>query len=291
MYPSNELSYLETLKKVRDFGDESTDRTGTGTIRYPGIQMRFNLQEGFPILTTKKVLFYPMLVELLWFMQGRNDLKWLQDRKCNIWNLWHNDDGTIGPGYGVQWRKAYNGPIHSIDQLKNVVNEIKTNPSSRRLMVNAWSVQQVEQMALPPCHFCFQFLVNDGTLNCMLYQRSGDMFLGVPFNIASYALLLNLIAIECNLVPGEVIHTIGDAHIYKNHLEQVEVQLSRKIHPSPILMIDDDVFPEGWDAENPRGLMYWIDNYCRHKSLDELKELFKLTNYVHEGFLKAPVAI
>jgi len=274
MSTSNEQSYLDALRLVKDYGIESRDRTGVGTIRYSGVQLKYHLGRGYPLLTTKKVLFYPMIVELLWFMQGKNDLKWLQDRGCNIWNHWHNDDMTIGPGYGVQWRRAYNGPIHTIDQLGEVIKEIKSNPESRRLIVNSWSVPQIDQMALPPCHFCYQFLVNNGQLDCIVYQRSGDMFLGVPFNMASYGALTTLIAIECDLMPGEITHNIGDAHIYSNHLEQVETQLSRIPFEPPVLTIDDKVFPEDWD-DCKRGLMYWIDHTVTNLQLMTLKVCLK----------------
>ncbi|MDD3412622.1 MAG: thymidylate synthase [Lachnospiraceae bacterium] len=175
----NDRSYLAGLKYVMKYGIKSDDRTGTGTIRYSGLQSRYYPAKGYPLLTTKKVLFYPMLIELLWFLQGRNDLQWLQDRKCNIWNSWHHEDGSIGPGYGVQWRRWPKGAIHCVDQIKEVIESIKSNPNSRRHIVNAWNVSQIDEMALPPCHFNFQFNVINETLDLVLTQRSGDMFLGV----------------------------------------------------------------------------------------------------------------
>lgn len=280
----NETQYLYALSLVLNKGIEDSDRTGVGTLRYPGITMRYNLQEGFPILTTKKIMFYPMVIELLWFLQGRNDHKWLTDRECNIWNDWHCNDGTIGPGYGVQWRKWPQGPVHSIDQIRFVIDEIKTNPNSRRLLVNAWNVAFLDQMALHPCHFSFQFLVTDGKLNCIIYQRSGDMFLGIPFNMASYALLTHMIAMECELIPGEVIHNIGDAHIYVNHIDQVKMQLERPQHKQPELRLSDDLF-------HHNGLLYYIDSFLKEKTLEEIKELIWLEDYKHEAFIRAPVAV
>lgn len=291
----SEQTYLDTLRDIYQRGTPTEDRTGTGTIRYPGVSMKFDLGKGFPLLTTKKVLFYPMLVELLWFLQGRNDHDWLRDRKCNIWNQWsipENGKDTIGRGYGVQWRKWSKGAIHSVDQITEVINNIKTNPNSRRHLVSAWNVAELDQMALPPCHFSFQFIVIGNDLHCILNQRSGDMFLGVPFNIASYALLTELIARECGLRAKSLTHNIGDAHIYENHLEQVKEQLMREPKPLPKLIIDDAVFPEPWEgSKEHRGLMYWLDQKCKELSLDQIKELFKLEGYDPHPFIKAPVAV
>lgn len=283
MKNNNENQYLQALKTIKDFGLYEPDRTGVGTFRYPGIQMRFDLTEGFPILTTKKVLFYPLVIELLWFLQGNNKVEWLQERSCNIWNAWQKDDGTIGPGYGKQWRRWPYGAVHHVDQIAKVIKDIKTNPTSRRLIVSAWNVSQLEEMALPPCHFSFQFIVIDGTLNTVLYQRSADLFLGVPFNIASYALLTELVAIECNLKVGSLIHNIGDAHIYSNHVDQVNLQLTRKPFGQPKLILSEKIF------EN--GLLKWIDKKSSHLSLEEIKNLIQLDNYQHADFIKAEVAV
>lgn len=280
----NEIQYLKALETIINNGTESPDRTGTGTIRYSGIQMRFDLSDTFPILTTKKVLFYPMVVELLWFMMGRVDHKWLQDRKCNIWNDWSVKGigaGTIGPGYGAQWRRWTPG-YH--DQLKSVIENIKSNPDSRRLIVNAWNVSCIDDMALPPCHFAFQFLVNNGKLDCILSQRSGDFFLGIPFNIASYALLTYMIAMECELIPGTLVHNVGDAHIYRNHMEQVETQLSRALRQPPRLVLSDELFSSG-------GLCDFIDTKMKDKTLEEIKELIKLDGYDPHPFIRATVAV
>lgn len=207
----------------------------------------------------------------------------MQDRKCNIWNQWHKEDNTIGPGYGVQWRKWPRCAIHSVDQLRKVIDDIKSNPQSRRHIVSAWNVSQLDDMALPPCHFAYQFIVINGTLNVMLYQRSGDMFLGVPFNIASYALLAHLIAKECNLELGTLVHNIGDAHIYSNHIDQVNLQLTREPKESPTLVLSDAIFE--------RGLMHWIDNKLSELTLDQIKDMIKVENYQPADFIKAPVAV
>lgn len=288
----NEESYLMTLDYILTRGTRTSDRTGTDTIRYPGVSMRFDLDQGYPILTTKKVMFYPMLVELLWFLQGRNDLEWLQDRKCNIWNQWHDENHTIGRGYGVQWRKWSKGAVHSIDQIANLIDGLKNNPNSRRHLVSAWNVAELDQMALPPCHFSFQFVVIGKDLHCILNQRSGDMFLGVPFNIASYSLLTELLAKECGLKAKSLTHNIGDAHIYSNHVEQVKTQLEREPKPFPQLVISDEVFPEPWEGSNEhRGLLFWLDRYCKELSLEQIKELFYLEGYDPHPFIKAPVAV
>lgn len=289
---NNELQYLEALKTIKSKGIFESDRTGTGTWRYPGITMRFDLNEGFPILTTKKILFYPMTVELLWFLQGRNDLKWLQERNCNIWNSWHDEDYTIGRGYGVQWRNWSKGPVHHVDQLKEAIDTLKTNPQSRRIIVSAWNVAELNKMALPPCHFAHQYIAIDGTLHMMMHQRSGDFFLGVPFNISSYALLLHIIAKETGLKVGTLTHTIGDAHIYSNHMDQVEEQLSRTPKSPPDLVLSKNIFPEPWeDTNEERGFLWWLKNKCPEISLDEIKQLIKLEGYESHSFIKAPVAV
>lgn len=287
---SNELQYLNALKFIRDNGTFSEDRTGTGTYRCSGVTMKFDLQKGFPLLTTKKVLFYPMTVELLWFLQGRNDLKWLQERNCNIWNSWHDENYTIGRGYGVQWRTWPKGAIHHIDQLKEVINTLKNNPGSRRNIISAWNVSELDQMALPPCHFAHQYVAIGNTLDLILYQRSGDFFLGIPFNIASYALLLHIIAKEVGMQVGTLTHTVGDAHIYANHIEQVDLQLSRKPLMPCDLKISETMFPQPWD-DKEKGLLYWLDNKAKDLTLDDIKNLISVENYESHSFIKAPVAV
>lgn len=272
--------YTRLLREILLYGKKSEDRTGTGTIRRAGVSLRFPL-ETYPVLSTKKILFYPMLIELLWFLQGKTDLKWLQDRKCNIWNQWHFEDNTIGKGYGYQWRKWNSDP--STDQLKEVINKLKTDPNSRRNILTAWNPQELNEMALPPCHMMSQFLVIEGKLNCILTQRSGDAFLGIPFNIASYGLLTILLAKECDLEPGELIHNIGDAHIYLNHIDQVKEQLSRSHKKAADISIDESIFE--------KGLLYWIDNILPNLSLEEIKNLIKLENYDPHPFIKAEVAV
>lgn len=233
--------YLELLNHVLENGTVKGDRTGTGTISTFGYQMRFDLADGFPLLTTKKVHLKSIIHELLWFISGDTNVKYLQDNGVRIWNEWADEEGNLGPVYGKQWRRweGTNGTV--IDQLADVVEQIKTNPNSRRLIVNAWNVGELDQMALPPCHLLFQFYVNDGKLSCMLYQRSADIFLGVPFNIASYALLTMMIAQVTGLELGEFVHTLGDAHIYQNHLEQVKTQLSRDVRSLPVMKLNPDV--------------------------------------------------
>lgn len=292
----NEQQYLNALELIKDEGSFEPDRTGTGTYRYPGITMKFDLQQGFPLLTTKKILFYPMTVELLWFLQGRKDLRWLQERNCNIWNQWHHEDGTIGPGYGVQWRTWPKGALHKIDQFKNAIKTLKSDPTSRRIIVSAWNVSQLDDMALPPCHFAHQYIAINGTLHIVVTQRSGDFFLGIPFNIASYALLLELVAKEVGMKAGTLTLTVGDAHIYSNHIEQVELQLSREPLMPPDLILSPDLFPAPWDdtVKTPvkeRGLMYWLDNYAIDKNLDQIKSLISVENYTPHAFIKAPVAV
>lgn len=233
--------YLNLMKKAYTEGDDRVDRTGTGTRSIFGHQMRFNLQEGFPMVTTKKCHLKSIVHELLWFLKGSGNIKYLQDNGVRIWNEWADENGDLGPVYGVQWRswKGADGKTH--DQIKEVIESIKNNPTSRRLLVNAWNVGELDKMALPPCHMMFQFYVSKGKLSCQLYQRSADIFLGVPFNIASYALLTMMVAQVCGLEPGEFVHTFGDAHIYNNHFEQVELQLSREPRPLPQLKINPDV--------------------------------------------------
>lgn len=233
--------YLDLMRKAYTEGDDRVDRTGTGTRSIFGHQMRFNLQEGFPLVTTKKCHVKSIILELLWFLQGSGNVKWLQDNGVRIWNEWADENGELGPVYGVQWRswKGADGKTH--DQIKEVVEAIKNNPASRRLLVNAWNVGELEHMALPPCHMMFQFYVSKGKLSCQLYQRSADIFLGVPFNIASYSLLTMMMAQVTGLEPGEFVHTFGDAHIYKNHFEQVELQLSRDPRPLPKLKMNPAV--------------------------------------------------
>ncbi|MBR5480965.1 MAG: thymidylate synthase [Bacteroidaceae bacterium] len=233
--------YLDLLNRILSEGTRKEDRTGTGTISVFGHQMRFNLEEGFPLLTTKKLHLKSIIYELLWFLQGNTNVKYLQDHGVRIWNEWADENGELGPVYGHQWRSwpDYNGGV--IDQISNVVEQIKKNPDSRRLIVSAWNVAEVDSMALPPCHTLFQFYVADGKLSLQLYQRSADTFLGVPFNIASYALLLQMMAQVTGFKPGEFVHTTGDTHVYTNHLEQVQLQLTRAPRTLPVMRINPEV--------------------------------------------------
>jgi thymidylate synthase len=233
--------YHDLLKHVLAHGVQKEDRTGTGTISVFGYQMRFNLEEGFPLLTTKKLYTRAIFHELLWFLKGDTNIKYLQENKVGIWDEWADEEGNLGPVYGKQWRSWETPDGRKIDQIVNVVEQIKKNPDSRRLLVIAFNPSDVDKMALPPCHAFFQFYVANGKLSCQLYQRSADIFLGVPFNIASYALLVHMIAQVCNLKVGEFIHTLGDAHIYLNHLEQVKTQLQREFRPLPTLTLNPDV--------------------------------------------------
>ncbi|MBM7703206.1 thymidylate synthase [Metabacillus iocasae] len=233
--------YLELCEHVLKNGTKKEDRTGTGTISTFGYQMRFDLQEGFPLVTTKKLHLKSIIHELLWFLNGDTNVKYLQENGVRIWNEWADENGELGPVYGHQWRSWPTSDGETIDQISNLINQIKQNPDSRRLIVSAWNVADVDNMALPPCHCLFQFYVANGKLSCQLYQRSADIFLGVPFNIASYALLTMMVAQVCDLEPGEFVHTFGDAHIYTNHLEQVNLQLSRKPHSLPKMKINPDV--------------------------------------------------
>ena len=233
--------YLDILQRVLDEGVHKEDRTGTGTISVFGHQMRFNLDDGFPCLTTKKLHLKSIIYELLWFLRGDTNVHWLQEHGVRIWNEWADENGELGPVYGHQWRAwpDYNG--EPIDQIKQVVEMIKHNPDSRRMIVSAWNVAEVNKMALPPCHTIFQFYVANGRLSLQLYQRSADLFLGVPFNIASYALLLMMMAQVTGLKAGDFVHTLGDAHIYSNHIEQVKLQLTREPRPLPKMHINPDV--------------------------------------------------
>lgn len=261
--------YLDLLKEIKENGTVKTDRTGVGTKSIFGHQMRFNLQDGFPLLTTKKVFLKGIIYELLWFLNGDTNIKFLTDNGVHIWDEWADENGDLGYVYGKQWRswETTNGRV--IDQISQIVDLIKNNPDSRRILVTAWNPADIDKMALPPCHCLFQFYVADGKLSCQLYQRSADTFLGVPFNIASYALLTMMLAQVCGLQPGEFIHTTGDTHIYLNHMEQVELQLSREPRPLPKMIINPDV-----------------------KSIFDFKyEDFKLEGYDPWPAIKAPVAV
>lgn len=233
--------YLDLMQYVLDHGAQKHDRTGTGTISTFGYQMRFNLQEGFPMVTTKKLHLKSIIHELIWFLKGDTNIKYLKDNNVKIWDEWADENGNLGPVYGSQWRSWPTPDGRLIDQISNVINTIKTNPDSRRIIVSAWNVADIDQMALPPCHALFQFYVADGKLSCQLYQRSADIFLGVPFNIASYALLTMMVAQVCNLEYGEFIHTLGDAHLYNNHIEQAKLQLSRDTKTLPVMEINPEV--------------------------------------------------
>ncbi len=233
--------YLDLMRHVRDTGVFKSDRTGTGTYSVFGHQMRFDLSHGFPCVTTKKLHLRSIIHELLWFLKGDTNIKYLKDNKVSIWDEWADENGNLGPVYGYQWRSWPTPDGGHVDQIKNLLNQIKNNPDSRRLIVSAWNVANIEEMALPPCHCLFQFYVAEGKLSCQLYQRSADIFLGVPFNIASYALLTMMIAQVCDLEVGEFIHSFGDAHLYANHMEQVELQLSRTPKALPTLKMNSDI--------------------------------------------------
>lgn len=230
--------YLDLLRHVMENGVKKEDRTGTGTVSVFGHQSRYNLADGFPLVTTKKVHTKSIIHELLWFLKGDTNIKYLKDNNVSIWDEWADANGNLGPVYGHQWRSWPTANGETIDQITQVVEQIKKNPDSRRLLVSAWNVGEVNKMALPPCHILFQFYVAEGKLSCQLYQRSADLFLGVPFNIASYALLTHMIAQVCGLKVGEFIHTLGDAHIYSNHFDQVNLQLSRDTRPLPTLQLN-----------------------------------------------------
>ncbi|MFI5217950.1 MAG: thymidylate synthase [Bacteroidia bacterium] len=230
--------YLDLLKHVLDTGIDKSDRTGTGTRSVFGYQLRFDLSKGFPLLTTKKLHTKSIIHELLWFLKGDTNIKYLNENNVTIWNEWADENGDLGPVYGHQWRSWTAADGRTIDQISNVIGQIKKNPDSRRLIVSAWNVGEIDKMKLPPCHVLFQFYVTNNRLSCQLYQRSADIFLGVPFNIASYSLLTMMVAQVCNLIPGEFIHTFGDAHIYSNHFEQAYLQLSRTPRPLPSIIMN-----------------------------------------------------
>lgn len=252
--------YLDLLSHILENGNEKTDRTGTGTKSVFGYQMRFDLQKGFPLLTTKKLHTRSIFHELLWFLKGDTNIKYLHDNKVTIWDEWADENGDLGPVYGKQWR-AWQGADGKItDQISQVVNQIKNSPDSRRMLVSAWNVGEVEQMALPPCHIVFQFYVANNKLSCQLYQRSADVFLGVPFNIASYALLTQMLAQVCGLEAGEFIHTLGDAHLYLNHIDQAKLQLSRTPYELPKLKLN----PEIKDIFDFKYEDITIENYVSH---------------------------
>lgn len=263
------LPYEDLLRDVFENGIHKGDRTGTGTRSVFGRQIRYNLQEGFPLITTKRVPFKAVAIELLWFLRGDSNIAWLHEHGVTIWDEWADENGDLGPIYGVQWVSWPKPNGETIDQISNIINTIRTNPNSRRMVVSAWNPADLPDMKLEPCHVLFQFYVNDGKLSCQLYQRSADMFLGVPFNIASYALLTHMIAHICGLEVGEFIWTGGDTHIYDNHVEQVTEQLSREAYPLPTLVI----------KRTPESIF------------DFTFEDFELQNYQHHPTIKAPVAI
>ncbi len=258
--------YHDLLSHVLQHGNKKEDRTGTGTLSVFGYQMRFNLADGFPLLTTKKVHLKSIIHELLWFLQGGTNIAYLKENGVRIWDEWADENGNLGPVYGYQWRNWPKADGTHIDQISQVVNAIKNNPDSRRLIVSAWNVADVDQMKLPPCHAFFQFYVADGKLSCQLYQRSADIFLGVPFNIASYALLTMMVAQVCGLKLGDFVHTLGDAHIYTNHMEQVQEQLTRDIRPLPKMQINpnvSDIFSFKFEDFN-------LENYDPHPAIKGL---------------------
>ncbi|MAT09728.1 MAG: thymidylate synthase [Pirellulales bacterium] len=261
--------YLDLMRRILDEGAEKTDRTGTGTKSVFGHQMRFDLSTTFPLLTTKKLHLRSIIHELLWFLTGDTNIKYLHENKVTIWDEWADDLGNLGPVYGHQWRKWESADGRIIDQITQVIEQIKANPDSRRLIVSAWNVGDIDRMALPPCHLLFQFYVAEGKLSCQLYQRSADVFLGVPFNIASYSLLCMMMAQVCGLKPGEFVHTLGDAHLYSNHLEQTMLQLSRDPRKLPRMIINPEV-----------------DNLFEFAFDD-----FELVDYDPHPHIKAPVAV
>jgi thymidylate synthase len=261
--------YLDLMRHVRDHGTRKEDRTGTGTVSVFGYQMRFDLGAGFPLVTTKKCHLRSIIHELLWFLKGDTNLRYLRDNKVTIWDEWADENGDLGPVYGYQWRSWPTASGGSIDQISQVIEQLKNNPDSRRIIVSAWNVADIGNMALPPCHAFFQFYVADGKLSCQLYQRSADIFLGVPFNIASYALLTMMLAQVTGLEAGDFVHTFGDAHLYLNHLEQTELQLSRTPHALPVMHINpevDDLFAFSYED-------------------------FELQGYEAHPHIKAPVAV
>ncbi|MBG9767821.1 thymidylate synthase [Bacillus vallismortis] len=252
--------YKDLCRHVLEHGEEKGDRTGTGTVSTFGYQMRFHLQDGFPMLTTKKLHFKSIAHELLWFLKGDTNVRYLQENGVRIWNEWADENGELGPVYGSQWRSWQGADGETVDQISRLIEDIRTNPNSRRLIVSAWNVGEIDKMALPPCHCLFQFYVSDGKLSCQLYQRSADVFLGVPFNIASYALLTMMVAHVTGLEPGEFIHTFGDVHIYQNHIEQINLQLTRDVRPLPKLRFArevDSIFNFAFED-------FIIEDYDRH---------------------------
>ena len=261
--------YHDLLQHILDNGTKKEDRTGTGTTSVFGYQMRFDLSKGFPVVTTKKLHLRSIIIELLWFLQGDTNIKFLKDNNVSIWDEWADENGNLGPVYGHQWRSWPSRDGGTIDQITNLINQIKKNPDSRRLIVSAWNVADVDNMALPPCHTLFQFYVANGKLSCQLYQRSADTFLGVPFNIASYALLTMMVAQVCDLEVGDFVHTFGDAHLYSNHIEQANLQLSRELRPLPTMKINPEV-------KDIFGFKY---------------EDFELLNYDPHPHIKAAVAV
>jgi len=261
--------YLDLMRLIKEEGSLKTDRTGTGTKSLFGHQLRFDLNEGFPLLTTKKLHLRSIIYELLWFLKGSTNIQYLKENKVSIWDEWADENGDLGPIYGKQWRAWETKEGELIDQIKMVIDQIKNNPDSRRMLVNAWNVGEIDQMKLPPCHILFQFYVDGDELSCQMYQRSADLFLGVPFNIASYSLLLMMIAQVCDLKPRYFVHVFGDVHIYTNHFEQVETQLSREPRKLPRMIINPEV-----------------------KSIDEFKfEDFELVDYDPHPHIKAQVAV
>ncbi|MBO9570743.1 MAG: thymidylate synthase [Chitinophagaceae bacterium] len=261
--------YLDLLQYILDNGANKTDRTGIGTRSVFGHQLRFDLQKGFPLVTTKKLHLKSIIYELLWFIKGETNIKYLTDHGVSIWNEWADENGDLGPVYGKQWRSWAGADGKTYDQLNDVINQIKKNPDSRRMIISAWNVAELSDMALMPCHTMFQFYVADGKLSCQLYQRSADVFLGVPFNIASYALLTMMIAQVCNLEPGDFVHTFGDVHLYNNHFEQAQLQLTRTPFPLPVMKLNPAV----------------------KNILDFKYEDFTLENYQCHPAIKAPVAV
>ena len=261
--------YLDLMRHVLENGSEKTDRTGTGTLSVFGYQMRFDLARGFPLITTKKLHLHSIIHELLWFLQGDTNIGYLRDNKVRIWDEWADENGELGPVYGAQWRSWRGADGQTVDQIERLLHDIRNNPDSRRLIVSAWNVGEIENMALPPCHAFFQFYVADGRLSCQLYQRSADIFLGVPFNIASYALLLMMVAQVTGLKPGDFVHTLGDAHLYNNHLPQARLQLQREPYALPEMVLNpevDDLFAFRFDD-------------------------FELRNYQCHDHIKAAVAV
>lgn len=261
--------YLDLLDKIMKEGTDRPDRTGTGTRSIFGHQMRFDLSQGFPLLTTKKVHLKSIIYELLWFLRGESNIKYLKDNGVSIWDEWADKDGELGPVYGIQWRRWKAADGREIDQIAQIINQIKTNPNDRRIILSAWNVGEISKMALPPCHLLFQFYVAGGKLSCQMYQRSADVFLGVPFNIASYSLLTMMLAQVCDLKPGDFVHTLGDTHIYGNHFEQVKLQLSRQPRALPTMKINPAV-----------------------KNIFDFKfEDFALENYDPHPSIKAPISV